>query len=199
MPRAAHLSDAAVADVSAPELVARHLAGDVTAFAALYRRHSGRVSSYLRATLSSADAQDVAQLVFEAVFEALPGYRPDGTPFENWLLRIARNKAIDHIRRNHRTSPHAPEDVAELRELRDREESLRPLAWGSTERLHQHLRRLPCAQREVLVLHYLAGLSKAEIGTVTGRAPTAVRQLHSRALTRLAADLSTGMPPPRAP
>jgi RNA polymerase sigma factor (sigma-70 family) len=136
---------------------------------------------------------------------ALPSYRAGAAPFEYWLLRIVRNEAIDHTRRNRRTAPHEPEAIEQLREARESEERLQTLAWGSNDRLHLLMQQLPRSQRQVLVLHYLAGLSAGEIGAITGHRADAVRQLHRRALrfleTRLsldrAASSAPNTPPPR--
>src|SRR3954462_7366241 len=125
-------------------LIARSQAGDELAFTHLYRAHIARVNAYLRAALhEESDVQDVAQRVFEAVFEALPAYRADGGRFDNWLLRIVRNQAIDHVRKYRRASPRDPEAMSHLCEQHDLRERRAAVSWGSSERLHQHLQELP--------------------------------------------------------
>ena len=48
-----------------------------------------------------SDAEDLTQLVFVKVLEALPRYEPRGVPFGGWLFRLARNAVIDFVRTRH--------------------------------------------------------------------------------------------------
>src|SRR3954470_24547318 len=73
--------------------------GDVAAFEALVERYSGPVYNFaLRFLASPADAADVAQTTFIQAFESLPGSRAD-VPLRPWLMKVARNKCIDVLRR----------------------------------------------------------------------------------------------------
>jgi RNA polymerase sigma-70 factor (ECF subfamily) len=75
---------------------------DPAAFADLYEHFLPIVYRYLLARLGSAeDAADLTQQVFTRALSALPGFKPNGPPFSAWLLRIARNAAIDASRRRH--------------------------------------------------------------------------------------------------
>jgi RNA polymerase sigma-70 factor (ECF subfamily) len=81
-------------DVEADEtgdeaLVARALAGDAAAFAAIYERWSPRVLRFASARLGDRDeAEDVMQEVFVALMRCLPSYRGQSR-FGTWLLGIA--------------------------------------------------------------------------------------------------------------
>jgi DNA-directed RNA polymerase specialized sigma24 family protein len=73
---------------------------DPAAFGLLYDRHRLAVFRYLRTrTNSEDDAAELTAVVFARALMAMPRYRPAGGGFLAWLLRIARNAAIDAGRR----------------------------------------------------------------------------------------------------
>lgn len=81
-----------------PQLLARAIGGDRTAFTTLYDRHAAGVFGYaLRIVRDRAAAEDVVQETFVGL---LGGRRYDARrPFTSWLLAIARNASIDLLRR----------------------------------------------------------------------------------------------------
>ncbi len=83
------------------EALLRAAQADPAAFAPLYRLHVGKVYAYLRArTDSPEEADDLTQQTFLQALVALPRYRSrPGVPFVGWLLRIARNLAINASQR----------------------------------------------------------------------------------------------------
>ena len=79
--------------------LARARAGDVAAFGALVRRHQERVFRFLHRMLDAREeAMELSQDVFVKAWQALPGWRPEAA-FSTWLLQIARNAALDQLRR----------------------------------------------------------------------------------------------------
>jgi DNA-directed RNA polymerase specialized sigma24 family protein len=73
---------------------------DPAAFGLLYDRHRLTVFRYLRTrTVDEDDAAELTAVTFERALTAMPRYRPTGGGFPAWLLRIARNAAIDAGRR----------------------------------------------------------------------------------------------------
>ncbi len=145
------------------ELIHRAQAGDRQAFGVLVQRHQARVFSFVRRLCGNPDnALDITQDSFIKAWQALPGWRPDAR-FETWLLRIARNTAIDALRRTR----HEPDPLLEDYRLTDpgptplrRLESSRSIA-----QLETLLARLPLAQRETLLLREVEGFSYQEIAT----------------------------------
>lgn len=67
---------------------------DITA---LYAAHRPLVLRYLRRMVGEAEAEDVAQVVFERAGKALPSFRGECSP-ATWLYRIAANAALDLLR-----------------------------------------------------------------------------------------------------
>jgi RNA polymerase sigma-70 factor (ECF subfamily) len=146
----------------------------------LYVRHVAAVHRHvLRIVGDVHDADDVTQQVFAKLLTGLDRYRPGEAPFVAWVLRIAHNCAIDHVRRV-RTVPVDEADEPEARDDRRADEA--------RTSLHAALASLPQAQRDVLLLTHLVGLSPQEIAEVLGRSVRAVHGLHYRG--RAAAQLA---------
>jgi RNA polymerase sigma-70 factor (ECF subfamily) len=179
-------------DVDTARVVTRVQAGDHGAFAALYERYFDRVYGYLLVVLGDQrEAEDAAQHVFLKALEAMPSYRHRGKPFRAWLFRIARNHAIDQMRRLERVRPTDPSELREWQEARaEGEEGLGVLDLVSDSELMLFVERLPAPQRQALLLRYTADLSSAQIAKVLDRTPADVRMLQSRALRFLRSRLN---------
>lgn len=155
---------------------------DPEAFGLLYRRHRLSVYRYLRSrTPSDDDAIELTAITFERALVAMPRYRPRGGGVVAWLLRIARNAAIDAGRR---TSV-IPLDT----DVVDRRTGASPeaLVVANEERraLAEALATLPEPQREAVILRYAAGLRARQIGEVLGKSDAATQKLLSRALASI--------------
>ncbi len=82
-------------------LVAEARQGQREAFGQLYEEYADRVYRYLYAHTGQAEvAEDLNQEVFLRAFTHIAAYRPAGTPFFAWLVRIARNLVVDYYRRS---------------------------------------------------------------------------------------------------
>jgi len=189
-------------DRDGSRLVTRFQAGDPDAFAILYNRYYERVYSYLRVMLRDAyEAEDAAQQVFVKLLEALPRYERRDRPFRAWFMTIVRNVAFDCLRKRSRIEPSDAEAIdARLRSFACGE--LEPEMLGIADRdLSPMLEDLSPAQRQVVLLRYVLGLSNAEAGRILGRTPVAIRGLQYRALRALRGRLGeqTRLAVPAAP
>ena len=171
------------------DAVDRALAGDAAAFAELYERFSATVTGYVRSIVRDEhEAEDVTQQVFLKLIESVGSYCRSRGCFQGWLLRIARNAAVDSLRQR-RTVPAAevygPEVVCADATL-DR-------AIGDV--LEELVAELPLRQRQVVTLLHL-GLRPGEVGHALGLRENAVYVLYHRARARLCpALLRLGMAP----
>jgi RNA polymerase sigma factor (sigma-70 family) len=153
-------------------MIGRAAAGDREALQDLYLRYSGPVYRHVRGVIRDEhEAQDITQLVFLKLIAALPVYDERHGPFRPWLLRVARNLAIDQIRRRRAVPAEPVEDDA---------------ACDDTERqragaFYDALARLSADQREVLVLRQIVGLRPGEIAARMDRTEGSVHALHHRA------------------
>ena len=92
-------------------------AGDPSALHYLYVRYADVVSSYVASIVGGRrDAEDVTQSVFLKLPQAIAAYEAGGLPFEGWLLRVARSRALEFLRTRREMSPERLEVLA-LRHL----------------------------------------------------------------------------------
>lgn len=141
------------------ELIGAYLAGSDAAFGRLYERYRQPLYGYLRSMLSAADADDVFQQTWIRACAALPGYRCSGK-FQAWLFRIARNLALDALRRRIRRREVAEEEVGA--EPPDGREPWHEMADEELKRLLEDaLRELPSEQRAVFAMRQNAVSFKA--------------------------------------
>ena len=170
--------DAAPADT---DLVRRAVAGDVRAFEALYRRHSGRVHGavWRLSGMNEARAQELTQEAFVRAWQKLASFRFESA-FSTWLHRLAVNVALMELRARH------PEDAVDDEALEAAADPVTPFCAGERADLEQAVADLPPRARAVLVLHDIEGWKHAEIGRELGMAVgTSKAQLHrARGLLR---------------
>ena len=184
--------DQQLRDVDSKRLVLRYQAGDEAAFGELYLRYFNAVYTYAKVALADHhEAEDVTQQVFMRVLGALGRYElRAGVPFRGWVFSIARNTMLTAVKARHGLRLEPPDQIDSLRERdHDREpqdlKAADTLGWLSDREIAMFVERLPEAQRQVLVLRYMLGLSGEEIAATLGRSHVAVRQLQKRALRDL--------------
>jgi RNA polymerase sigma-70 factor, ECF subfamily len=161
--------------------VARAKEGDRDALQFLYVRYSNNIYGYVRSIVrDDHEAEDVTQHVFAKLMTTLVKYDDRGVPFFAWLLRLARNVAIDHLRANRLTPTEnvIDPDVSSGTDL-DRVETVRAA-----------LATLPDEQRQVVILRHVVGLSPAEIANRMGRTESSIHGLHHRGRRALQRELA---------
>jgi RNA polymerase sigma-70 factor (ECF subfamily) len=164
--------------------VRRAQAGDREALGFLYARYADDIYGYVRSIVRDHhEAEDVTQHVFAKLLHVIGRYQERDVPFLAWLLRVARNASVDHVRQR-RLVP-----VEEVR-VTDRRigEAHR---WERINDLKDALATLPLAQREVLVLRHFAGLTPIEIAARTGKTEGSIHGLHHRGRRALWAELTS--------
>ena len=91
--------DTAVHPPSDETLMLAYAGGDGVAFAELYERHRARLFHYLLGQLRDRPlAEELFQDIWQRVVHARAGWKPEAA-FATWLFRIARNQALDRLRR----------------------------------------------------------------------------------------------------
>jgi RNA polymerase sigma-70 factor, ECF subfamily len=160
-----------------PQVVGAARRGDLDAFAQLVRLYQGdvwRLAFHLLRDRTLAD--DITQDAFIRAFRFLPRFRGDAR-FTTWLLAIARNCAIDELRRSARRSRVADQiAVVTTGTSPDR---------GVTVEVRDAVAKLPLDLREPVVLIDMFGLSYRDVsgllripeGTVKSRVHRAREQL----------------------
>jgi RNA polymerase sigma-70 factor (ECF subfamily) len=162
--------------------VARAKAGDDDAIRFLYLRYADNVYGYVCSIVRDEhEAEDVTQQIFAKLLTALPKYEPRVVPFSAWILRVAHNAAIDHVRAR-RSVPFA--------EVRSADVEDHDLSWERGHDLREALEALPVEQRDVIVMRFIYGLSPGEIAERIGRSEDAVHGLQHRGRRKLRAELT---------
>jgi RNA polymerase sigma-70 factor (ECF subfamily) len=154
--------------------VVRAKAGDRDAVRFLYLRYADHIYGYVASIVRDEhEAEDVTQHVFAKLMTQLPKYESREVPFSAWILRVARNAAVDHVRAR-RAIP-----CDEVREHEVQRDDVSASRHRSLE-LRDALRELPEEQREVVVLRHVVGLTPGEIAVRLGRTEPSVHGLHHR-------------------
>ncbi len=138
----------------------------------LYVRYSDDVLRYIRSLVQDHhEAEDITQNVFVKLIVVIRKYEPRDVPFAAWILRVARNVALDHLRARRMTpceEVHVPDDGHSQ------------ISHERGHDLRQALEQLPEEQREVLILRHIVGLSPVEIADALGKTESSIHGLHHR-------------------
>jgi RNA polymerase sigma factor (sigma-70 family) len=160
---------------------------DKPSFADAYDEHVWRVYGFLGYRLRSReDAEDLTQQTFERALKAWRQFDPARGSIGAWLISIARNLLIDHLRRDR---------SGDVRPLDDQPERLLGVETGPDDiglepELEEALVRLPDRAREVIALRFGGDLNGPEIAELMDLSLANVHQILSRSLRALRAELS---------
>lgn len=157
-------------------------------FEDLYRGSRDDLYSYVAGLLRDrVAAEDVTALAFERAFRKWEKFDPRRGSARGWLFGIARNAALDELRKRKREVPaiepgglEAPGSVAGA--VLEREQRADLMAALGT---------LSPADREMVALKFFAGLSNTEVAEATGYSSTNVGTRINRAMTRLRSAMET--------
>lgn len=164
-------------------LVARAQNGDTEAFGKIYDAYLTPIYRYVVFRYPEDLAEDLVSDIFVKAWEKLHTYQDRaGIPFSAWLFRIARHTLIDAYR-----ASRGFEELTEQMEDEDPRSSpeKRMERTLSVARVRSALGELPSTYREVLLLHYVAGLGHREVAKALRRTEGSVRILKLRALKKL--------------
>jgi len=154
------------------ELMTAYVAGDAGAFRELFERHSPVLLRVMRHQLRRPeDARDLVQQTFLQLHRSRNDFR-EGAQLRPWLFTIAMNLKREYFRRAGRR----PESTLELDGRTD--PSVGPRGHEQLEasdELGHALRALPEDQREVITLHWLAGVPLPDIAAMVGASLSAVK------------------------
>jgi RNA polymerase sigma-70 factor (ECF subfamily) len=134
-------------------------------FESLYRSSRDDLYAYVTTLLHDrAAAEDVTALAFERAYRRRRTFDRRRGEERAWLFGIARNAALDELRRRRRVAALVtePEDESAQTASDDADVALRRTA------VRNALAALPPREREIIALKFHAGLSNSELGRVLG-------------------------------
>ena len=151
-------------------------------FVGVYEQQVAQVYGFFAYMMGSRDdAEDLTQQTFERALRAWGRYDESRGSVSAWLLAIARNLFVDHLRagRAARTEPAEESELEGLAATTDR------VSLGPDPDLERALSGLSSRERELIALRFGADLSGAEIATLSGLTIANVQQILSRSLRRM--------------
>ncbi|MDF1666957.1 MAG: sigma-70 family RNA polymerase sigma factor [Planctomycetota bacterium] len=175
--------------VTDSQLVQRFLTGDEKAFEWLVTRHSRYAGAIaLSIVRDEHEAADVVQETFIKVYRKVSTLK-DLDRFRPWLRNIVRSTALDRLRKRKKTLSLDIGDDDNNKVLEPIAETVSPDDVLQSQELQQEIRarimELPEAQREVVALKYIEGLSYEEIALQTSSSISSVESRLHRARARL--------------
>lgn len=171
-------------------LVERLRSGDYEAFEAIFRRYANKVyRQVFRLVGNSAEAEEIVQEVFLAVYQKGKSFRGDST-FSTWLYSLAMNTCLTRLRKRKR-SREISMDALLPRYRKDGHHLVRPVFnWADEvefrlekdelrELLGEAINQLQPAEKAVIVLSDVEGVPDRKIGEILGLSIPAVKaRLH---------------------
>ena len=152
--------------------ISRAQNGDMEALHFLYVRYADDVLRFVRSLVQDHhEAEDITQNVFVKLIVVIRKYEPRDVPFAAWILRVARNAALDHLRARRMTP---------CEDVRIADDDHRQISHERGRDLREALEQLPEEQQDVLILRHIVGLSPVEIADALGKTESSIHGLHHR-------------------
>lgn len=179
--RKTSLDDSSECRARVAEAIARGKAGDRDAIRYLYETYADNVYGYVCSIVRDEhEAEDVTQNVFAKLITVLQKYEERAVPFSAWILRVARNVAVDHMRQRR---------MIPCEEIRSPETHHDATGEQRARSLQDALGTLPPEQRHVLFLRHVVGYSPGEIADHLGKTEGSIHALHHRGRRALKVEL----------
>jgi RNA polymerase sigma-70 factor, ECF subfamily len=162
--------------------------GDREAIRFLYIQYADNVYGYIRSIVGDPyEAEDLTQRVFAKLIFTITKYEDRGIAFRAWLLRLARNVALDHLRTRRAILTGGDWNSASGDEVEAHysDEASR----DNARNLYAALGTLPKEQRSVVIMRHVVGLTPGEIAERMGRSESSIHGLHHRGRRALLTEL----------
>ncbi|MGW0395146.1 RNA polymerase sigma factor [Streptomyces sp. NPDC003042] len=172
------------AELTAAVLAAQD--GDEIAFRTVYRAVHPRLLGYVRTLVGDGDAEDVTSESWLQIARDLDSFTGDADRFRGWAARIARNRALDHIRMRGRRPAIGGDETELTGHAADSDTAGAAMEALSTGRTMALIAQLPQDQAEAVVLRVVVGLDAKSAAETLGKRPGAVRTAAHRGLKKLA-------------
>lgn len=162
--------------------------GDEVAFNRVFRAVHPRLLGYVRTMVAERDVEDVTAEAWLHISRDICRFSGDADRFRGWTTRIARNRALDHLRAMSRRPQEAHVEDKTLAELLPggTDTAEEAIAALGTSQAFSILSRLPQEQAGAVVLRTVLGLDARRAAVLLGSRPGAVRTANHRGLRRLA-------------
>ena len=159
--------------------------GDRPAFAALYSATSAKLYGTILRIVKRRDiADDILQEAYVRIWNNAGAFDPERASPITWMATIARNRALDEVRKK---APSSTEDLPQGFEIRDPQMLISEQMEVADDytRLQRCLDALDPQRRDIVKLAYLEGMSREELGQRFGHPATTIKTWLHRSLKQL--------------
>jgi RNA polymerase sigma-70 factor (ECF subfamily) len=174
-------------------LVHRAQQGDAEAFGELYDHYVTMVHRYVYHRVGDrATAEDVTSETFVRALRRIDSLSFQGRDVGAWLVTIARNIILDHVKSSRYRLEVATADMRDADRVTEGPEDA-VVTHLSNKELLACVQQLGSEQQECIVLRFIHGLSVSETAQIMGKKDGAIKALQHRAVRRLAGLLPEGL------
>jgi RNA polymerase sigma-70 factor (TIGR02952 family) len=174
-------------------LVRQAQEGDAEAFGRLYDHYVTMVYRYVYHRVGDrATAEDVTSETFVRALRRIDSLSFQGRDVGAWLVTIARNIVLDHVKSSRYRLEVATADMRDADRATDGPEDA-VVAHLTNRELLACVQQLGSEQQECIVLRFLHGLSVSETAAIMGKKDGAIKALQHRAVRRLAGLVPEGL------
>ena len=174
-------------------LVSRAQDGDAEAFGEMYDHYVSMVFRYVYARVGDrATAEDVTSETFVRALRRIDSLSFQGRDVGAWLVTIARNLVLDHVKSSRYRLEVATADMRDADRATDGPED-EVVQQLTNQQLLACVQQLGSEQQECIVLRFLHGFSVSETAQIMGKRDGAIKALQHRAVRRLAVLLPEGL------
>ncbi len=175
------------------EWVRRTQSGDAEAFGQLYDHYVTLVYRYVYNRVGDrATAEDVTSETFVRALRRIDSLSYQGRDVGAWLVTIARNIVLDHVKSSRYRLEVATADMRDADRATDGPEDA-VVAHLTNRELLACVQQLGSEQQECIVLRFIHGLSVSETAEIMGKKDGAIKALQHRAVRRLALLVPDGL------
>lgn len=168
-------------------LVRQSIAKDADAFGELFNHHKPIVHRYIYSMVgNNEDAEDLVSSTFESAFKAIPKYQITEAPFSSWIIRIAHNRAISHLR-SKKESSEVHKDISASHPRFD--SHTRAELSEDMERVKESLLQLKEKEQKAILMKHVMGMSYKEVAGELGINVKSARVVVFRGLKKLRRNL----------
>ena len=173
-------------------LVGRAQEGDAEAFGELYDHYVTMVFRYVYPRVGDrTTAEDVTSETFVRALRRIDSLSFQGRDVGAWLVTIARNLLLDHVKSSRYRLEVATADMRDADRATDGPED-EVVQRLTNQQLLDCVQQLGSEQQECIVLRFLHGFSVSETARIMGKRDGAIKALQHRAVRRLAVLLPEG-------
>lgn len=158
------------------DLLNRISLGDMAAFESLYRETSVGVYSFALSILKNKeDAEDITHDVYLSIYKSAKLYKRNDNPL-SWIMTITKNFCYKKKNKDKRTCEITEVSQVDYSDL---------ISSDNKILLNECLNNLTDEERQIVVLHIVAGFSHKEISAILSIPASTVRSKYARALKKL--------------